>query len=184
MTQPYFPNPQNKDDHQWKILKVENHDLWILRGKLEEHSKEISSVALLSPACSIWLSNSFSHWFNIESVLIPHWSITISYYLILFPYQILIPLLFHTAYIISFHSLHVLLHMFFKTSSISDILGFSTYHRFMYYFHISLNLLIITYIGGLLVLMQHNTQHEQFRPCLWGFTLCYALYPITQTIIA
>ena len=34
-----------------KILKVENHDLWILRGKLEENSEEISSVALLSPAC-------------------------------------------------------------------------------------------------------------------------------------
>ena len=33
-----------------KILKVENHDLW----KLEEHSEEISSVALLSPACSYY----------------------------------------------------------------------------------------------------------------------------------
>ena len=41
-----------------KILKVEylnNHcmdrDLWGLRGELEENSEEISSVALLSPAC-------------------------------------------------------------------------------------------------------------------------------------
>jgi hypothetical protein len=64
-----------EDDIQWKttsngrqptmeddlnILKVEylsNHcmdcDLWILRGKLEENSEEISSVALLSPACYI-----------------------------------------------------------------------------------------------------------------------------------
>ena len=38
-----------EDDLQ--ILKVENHDLWIIRGKLEENSEEISSVALLSPAC-------------------------------------------------------------------------------------------------------------------------------------
>jgi hypothetical protein len=28
-------------------------DLWVLRGKLEENSEEISSVALLSPACNI-----------------------------------------------------------------------------------------------------------------------------------
>ena len=28
-------------------------DLWVLRGKLEEKSGEISSVALLSPACLI-----------------------------------------------------------------------------------------------------------------------------------
>ena len=37
--------PPMEDD--LKILKVENHDLWIIRGKLEE----ISRVALLSPAC-------------------------------------------------------------------------------------------------------------------------------------
>ena len=42
-----------------KILKVEylsNHCMdclsWVLRGKLEGNSEEISSVALLSPACS------------------------------------------------------------------------------------------------------------------------------------
>ena len=28
-----------------------DHDLWVLRGKLEENSDEISSVVLLSPAC-------------------------------------------------------------------------------------------------------------------------------------
>ena len=48
--------PQIEDN--LKILKVEylinhcmDHDLWVLRGELEENSEEISSVALLSPAC-------------------------------------------------------------------------------------------------------------------------------------
>ena len=48
-----------KDD--LKISKVEplsnqfmDHDLSVLRGTLEENSKEISSVALLSPACSVF----------------------------------------------------------------------------------------------------------------------------------
>ena len=70
MTKPYFINPQNEDDLQWrrppmehdlKILKVEylsnhcmDHDLWVLRGKLEENREEISSVALLSTACSTY----------------------------------------------------------------------------------------------------------------------------------
>ena len=56
MTKPYFVNPSNVDD--LKILKVEyssNHcmdrDFLVLRGKLEENQEEISSVALLSPAC-------------------------------------------------------------------------------------------------------------------------------------
>ena len=41
-----------------KKVKVEylsnlciDHDLWVLRGKIEENWEEISSVALLSPAC-------------------------------------------------------------------------------------------------------------------------------------
>ena len=41
-----------------KILKVEyisnyciDCDLWVLRGEMEENPEEISSVALLSPAC-------------------------------------------------------------------------------------------------------------------------------------
>ena len=34
-------------------------DLWVLRGKLEEHSEEISSVALLSPACYLYLLISY-----------------------------------------------------------------------------------------------------------------------------
>ena len=43
-----------------KILKVEylsnhclDHEFWVLTGKLEENSEEITSVALLSPACFI-----------------------------------------------------------------------------------------------------------------------------------
>jgi hypothetical protein len=28
-----------------------DHDFWVLKGNLEENSEEISSVALLSPAC-------------------------------------------------------------------------------------------------------------------------------------
>ena len=52
--------PPMEDD--LKILKLEycsNHcmdcDIWVLRGKLEENSEEISSVALLSPACFFFL---------------------------------------------------------------------------------------------------------------------------------
>ena len=55
MTKPYFPN---EDFFQWKMtsgaIMTFNHvgcDLWVLRGKLEKDSEEISSVALLSPAC-------------------------------------------------------------------------------------------------------------------------------------
>jgi hypothetical protein len=33
-----------------------DRDLWVLRGDLEENSEEISSVALLSPACFPWRS--------------------------------------------------------------------------------------------------------------------------------
>ena len=47
-----------------KIVKVEylsNHfldpDFWVLRGKLEGNSEEISSVALLSPACLYFLND-------------------------------------------------------------------------------------------------------------------------------
>ena len=65
--------PRMKDNIQWKttynerqptieddlkLIKLEylsNHSmdcgLWIIRGILEENSEEISSVALLSPAC-------------------------------------------------------------------------------------------------------------------------------------
>ena len=51
--------PQMEDN--LKILKVEylrNHcmDLWVLRGKLEENSEEILSLALLSPACLTFCS--------------------------------------------------------------------------------------------------------------------------------
>ena len=52
--------PSMEDD--LKILKVENHDLWILRENLEENSEEISSVALLSPAC-IYLFSGKNIWY-------------------------------------------------------------------------------------------------------------------------
>jgi hypothetical protein len=35
------------------------HDLWVLRGKLEENQEEILSVALLSPACFVFISIHF-----------------------------------------------------------------------------------------------------------------------------
>ena len=60
--------PPMEDD--LKIAKGEylhnncmDHELWVPRGNLEGNSKEISSVALLSPACSLSvsvLSNSLS----------------------------------------------------------------------------------------------------------------------------
>ena len=55
-----------------KIVKVEylgnhcmHHDLWVRRGKLEESSEEILSVALLSPAClySFFIRNKYFKWF-------------------------------------------------------------------------------------------------------------------------
>ena len=46
-------------ENNLKILKVYHcmdHELWVLRGKLEENSEEILSVVLLSPAYFFWLS--------------------------------------------------------------------------------------------------------------------------------
>ena len=43
----------------WYLTQVSNYVIFkFLRGKLEENSEEISSVALLSPACSSVLSES------------------------------------------------------------------------------------------------------------------------------
>jgi hypothetical protein len=63
MTKPYFTNPSTEDKLQWETpsgwkmcSECAECDVWVLRGKLEESSEEISSVALLSPACSISLS--------------------------------------------------------------------------------------------------------------------------------
>ena len=45
---------KNENALQWKMTsKYVECDLWFIRGKLEENSEEISSVALLSSAC-IW----------------------------------------------------------------------------------------------------------------------------------
>ena len=47
-----------------KILKVEypsNHCMDNLRGEIEKNSEEISSVALLSPACLIFFVNGVKH---------------------------------------------------------------------------------------------------------------------------
>ena len=55
MTKPYFVNHLNEDDLQWKTTS--KYQKWNIsataywRGNLEENSEEISSVALLSPAC-------------------------------------------------------------------------------------------------------------------------------------
>ena len=54
--QPYFTNPQNEDYFWWKMTsKLVEYEFWVLRGKFEENSEEIPSVALLSPACSFHL---------------------------------------------------------------------------------------------------------------------------------
>ena len=47
MTKPYFKNPQNDNEHPIEACTLYN----LTNEFLEENSEEISSVALLSPAC-------------------------------------------------------------------------------------------------------------------------------------
>jgi hypothetical protein len=75
MTKPYCTNLYNKDDLQWQMnsgVKMASNcvecDSWVLRRKLEGNSEEISSVALLSPACfDILFYNVINIWLKITN---------------------------------------------------------------------------------------------------------------------
>ena len=62
----FFLNPQNEDDLQWKTSSkyqtwnISATSVWFVTleffgGKFEDNSEEISSVALLSPACYTYI---------------------------------------------------------------------------------------------------------------------------------